>query len=562
MNIAEWKELVLEIKKIDEQHKELLDLMNFLYFANRSGYPKEKIDKILDEIFKVIINHIATEETLMEKVGYPELENHKKEHEFEKRKIREILTKKEKGKEYLIDVLELFEKFSHTHLKEFDKKFVDFLKKKLEEYQPFQRDIFEEIDTRILSKDKFLALLNKYTLLNKNIIVILLDIDNFLEINLEYGFDLGDVLLNDFTNYLINELIIPKCFLGKAEGDQFLIAFYDYTFTESLELIENTMDLVRKYEFKYKGESIKITASLGVAFYPKDGETVSELLRACEIALKKAKSEGKNTWKLFNKKFLEEIKEINHISKLLEKAISEKKVIPFIQPIFDSEKRKIIGGEVLLRIFDGKGEIVKPEKFIQIANEKGYIDELENILFEKINKEKFLKLFKNRYLFINKTVKGIEKINALIKQVEFLKEIVEKYEVYPVFEITENSFIENIKLLPMLTKAIKEEKIYLAIDDFGAGYASFSYLLSSEVDFLKIDGSIVKGILKSRKYFSIIKAIVLMAKELGIKTIAEFVEEEKLSDLLYILGVDYLQGFYLAKPMPIEEFESLSSNPR
>jgi len=154
-------------------------------------------------------------------------------------------------------------------------------------------------------------------------------------------------------------------------------------------------------------------------------------------------------------------------------------------------------------------------------------------------------------------LKGAKKIKALIEEVEILKEIVEKYEVYPVIEITEYSFIEHIDLLPPLTQAIKEEKIYLAIDDFGIGYASFSYLLNAEIDFLKIDGSIVKEILKSKKHVSLVKAINFIAKELGIKTVAECIEEEKLADLLYILGMDYLQGFYLAKPMPLEELERL-----
>ena len=317
------------------------------------------------------------------------------------------------------------------------------------------------------------------------------------------------------------------------------------------------MDLVRKYEFKYKREVIKFSASLGVAFYPQDGETVSELLGACEMALKIAKNKGKNTWEIFNKEFIKESKEIVRIKKLLEKAISEKKVLPYVQPIFDSEKRKIAGFEVLLRIVDENGKVIKAGEIIEIANEKGYIDKLEEIVFEKINNEKILKLFKNRYLFINKTLKGAKKIKALIEEVEILKEIVKKYEVYPVIEITEYSFIEHIDLLSPLTRAIKEEKVYLAIDDFGVGYASFSYLLNAEIDFLKIDGSIVKEILKSKKHVSLVKAINFMAKELGIKTVAEFVEEEKLADLLYILGMDYLQGFYLAKPMPLEELERL-----
>ena len=565
MYLSEWKELASGIKKIDEQHKRLSELVELFYSGQKIGYSKEKLDKILDELIKLIIEHSFTEETLMERTGYPEFEKHKEAHEFIKRKIAEILMKRKKGKEYLVEALRFFEKAIYEHFKNFDKDFIDFINNKLKEYYPFQRDILEGISEHILLKDEFLKLLDKYILFLgkvKLIAVILLDIDDFIEINFEYGFKIGEIILNNFSIYLKNKLVHPKIFLGKAEKDEFLIAFYDCTFIEALDLIENIMDLIRKYEFKYKGEVIKFSASLGVAFYPQDGETVSELLGACEIALKIAKNKGKNTWEIFNKEFIEESKEITRIKKLLEMAILEKKVLPYVQPIFDSEKRKIAGYEVLLRIIDEKGEIIEAGEIIEIANEKGYIDKLEEIVFEKINNEKFLKLFRNRYLFINKTLRGAKKINTLIEQVEILKELVEKYEVYPVIEITEYSFIEYIDLLPPLIQAIKEEKIYLAIDDFGMGYASFSYLLNAEIDFLKIDGSIIKEILKSKKHVSLIKAIDFIAKELGIKTVAEFVEEKKLADLLYILGIDYLQGFYLAKPMPLEELERLIKNLR
>lgn len=560
MNFLEWRELASEIKKIEDQHKRLYELSDLFYSGQKMGYSKEKMDKILDELIKLIVEHSFTEEALMERTGYPEFEKHKKEHEFIKRKIAEILMKKKKGKEYLIDALRFFEKVIYGHFKNFDKDFINFINDKLKEYYPFQKNILEGIDKYILSKDEFLKLLDKYIAILKEtklIAVILLDIDDFIEINFQYGFKIGEAILNNFSIYLKNKLVYPKVFLGKAEKDEFLIAFYDCTFIEALDLIENIMDLVREYEFRYKGEVIKFSASLGVAFYPQDGETVSELLGACEIALKIAKNKGKNTWEIFNKEFIKESKEIIRIKNLLEMAISEKKVLPYVQPIFDSENRKIVGFEVLLRIIDEKGEIIKAEEIIEIANEKGYIDKLEEIIFEKINNEKILKLFRNRYLFINKTLRGAKKIKALIEEVEILKEIVKKYEVYPVIEITEYSFIEHIDLLPPLTQAIKEEKIYLAIDDFGVGYASFSYLLNAEIDFLKIDGSIVKEILKSKKHVSLIKAIDFIAKELGIKTVAECIEEEKIADLLYILGMDYLQGFYLAKPMPLEELEKL-----
>jgi len=328
MDFSEWRELALEIKKIEDQHKRLYELLDLFYSEQKIGYSKEKLNKILNELIKLTLEHFFTEEALMERTGYPEFEKHKKEHEFIKRKIAEILMKRKKGKEYLVDILRFFEKAIYEHFKNFDKDFIDFINDKLKEYYPFQRDILEGIGEHILSKDEFLKLLDKYVLLlgkAKLIAVILLDIDDFLEINFEYGFKIGEIILNNFSIYLKNKLVHPKIFLGKAEKDEFLIAFYDCTFIEALDLIENIMDLVREYEFRYKGEVIKFSASLGVAFYPQDGETVSELLGACGIALKIAKNKGKNTWKIFNKKFIEESKEITRIKKLLKMAISEKK---------------------------------------------------------------------------------------------------------------------------------------------------------------------------------------------------------------------------------------------
>ncbi len=557
MTSLDFKDLLSLIKKIDIQHRRLVELLDLFYSLEKLGYSKEKINKILDEIIKITEENIVTEEILMKKVQYPEFEKHKKEHEFIKRRITEILAKRKKGREYLVDTLEFLEKAIYEHFRNFDKEFLNFVNKKFEEYQLFRKGVLEGIGEYILSKKNFIELLDKYIKEADIIAVILLDIDDFLELNFELGFEIGDILLNNFSFYLKSNLIHPRIFVGKAEKDEFLIAFYNCTFMEAIELIEDIMNLVRDYEFKYKGTSIKFTASLGVAFYPQDGKTVSELLGACEVAVRKAKNKGKDRWEIFNKEFVEESKEIFRVKKLLEKAISERKVLPYIQPIFDSEKREIIGGEVLLRVVDERGKLIEAKDIIDIANEKGYIDKLEDIVLEKINNENVLKLFKNKYLFINRTLREVKKANKLIDEIKLLKDIVEKYEVYPVVEITEYSFIEHIEFLPSLIKAMKKEKIYFAIDDFGMGYASLSYLLNVEADFLKIDGSVVKEILRSRRHVSVIKAIDFIAKELRIKTIAEFVEEEKLADFLYILGIDYLQGFYLAKPMPLEELEKI-----
>ncbi|WP_038055161.1 bacteriohemerythrin [Thermodesulfobacterium hydrogeniphilum] len=558
--LIEWNEqLVTGIKEVDTQHQKLISLINELYEALIQKKEKEVLDRILRELVDYTNYHFKTEERLMDENKCPEKEVHKKAHEFFKSKIKELIRKKEE--DYAsFELFKFLKNWLITHILVMDKKLGCFLKYGQEKC----KDVYKDSLTDILTKNAFLSLLDQYIFKaqeeDKELALILLDIDDYFFINTKYGPEIADLLLNDFAKYLKRQIEKDNVFLGKYEGDQFIIAVYDITFLELLDFIENLIKKVRNYRFNLGRIDIQITASLGVAFYPSDGKNSSELLRAVFIALKAAKKAGKNTWKFFESKFEEYIQKFTQIKELIEYAIKERKIVPYIQPIFDAEKLTIIGGEILLRILDNKGNLIPAGHFIEIAHEIGYIDELEDALIEKILSSKYLELYKNKYIFINKTIKSIEKAIYLSSEIEILNDLAHKKDFYFVIEITEESLVHFSEGVQLINQSIKKSKIKLAIDDFGAGYASFTSLINIDAEFLKIDGSIVKRVLDSKKHVSILKGIIYLAKELGLKTIAEFVETKEIVDLLYVLGIDYLQGYYLAKPMSLEEFKDFKLN--
>ncbi len=557
--LIEWnQDLSIGMKDIDNQHKKLINLINELYDALIQGKEKEVLDKILKELIDYAHYHFKTEEDLMDEKNYFETAIHKRAHQFFKEKITDLI--KRKKEDYVsLELFKFLKNWLINHILIMDKKFGYFLKYGKDKFE----EIYKDFSTELLSKNAFLSLLDQQILKakeeNKELALILLDIDDYFLVNTRYGPEIADLLLNDFAKYLKGQIEKDNIFLGKYEGDQFIIGIYDISFLELLDFIENLMKKIRNYRFHLGSIDIQVTASLGIALYPSDGESPSELLRAVFIALKAAKQSGKNTWKLFESRFEKYIQKFTYMRDLIESAIKERRIVPYIQPIFDAEKLKVIGGEILLRILDKEGNIIPAAEFVKIANEVGYIDELENELLERILSKKYVDLYKGKYIFINKTIKSIEKTIYLASEIEILDDLANEKGFCFIIEITEESLIQFSEGVQLLNQDIKKSKIKLAIDDFGAGYASFTSLISIEAEFLKIDGSIIKKILDSKKHVSILKGIIYLAKELGLKTIAEFVETKEMVKLLYVLGIDYLQGYYLAKPMPLEEFKKFTN---
>ncbi|GAB6072470.1 hypothetical protein JCM14244_08470 [Venenivibrio stagnispumantis] len=415
--------------------------------------------------------------------------------------------------------------------------------------------------TGLLSKEGFLRELGKLIEKaksenkDKKIFVMTLDLDNFKYINDVYGHEIGDIFLKKIAINILENIDRSNSILGRTGGDEFCIAIYDVKNEEIIKTAEILLQKIENFSLNLGKNHLKTTASIGISIYPNDALDAKNLILRAEEALYEAKQKGKGIFIVFNKELHDRFRRIEEAKVLLNKAIISKNVYPFIQPIFDIKSKKFIGGEILLRIKDGN-EFIPAYKFIDVANNFGYIDQLEHIIIEKIIDEDNLKILEDKFIFINKTIKSEKKAGFIKKEIDIYHTMKKEYNITPVIEITESSFVEYFGILSEFIKKLEEKGIFSALDDFGAGYASFRYLLNLDINILKIDGSLIKDILNNKRSVAIVKAISEISKDFGIKTVAEFVENKEILSVLNILDIDYAQGFYLSKPMSIIDFKN------
>jgi len=385
--------------------------------------------------------------------------------------------------------------------------------------------------TDLPNRNKFLEIINK----NKYIIV-LLNIDKFKEINFYFGNEIGDLLIKEVANRLKKLKKIFKFKLYHIDIDEFALLFTDMPKEELTKIIKNILEELEK-PYKIKDNEIIVRFRAGISFEQKD------YLRA-DVALDVAKEEKKDI--VFGKEVesLSKYKEHLQWLKKLKSALENDRIVPFYQPIVDKNKN-IIKYEALVRMIDEDGKVISPFFFLDVARKSRLYLQITKRVIEK-SMEKIKE--KNCAISINLTLEDIndEEMRKFI--FEHIKQISNKKLL--TFEIVENEDVgENENVKQFLMK-IKELGSLIYIDDFGSGYANFDYLIKLNPDGVKIDGSIVKNILTDKNSEIILKTIVSFAKEMNIKTIAEFVENEEIFNKLIEFGVDYFQGYYFSPPKP------------
>ncbi|MDN5379948.1 MAG: hypothetical protein PWP26_1027 [Thermodesulfobacterium sp.] len=544
----------------------LVNLINKLY-ENIVFKPEISKDELLytfQELYDYARYHFETEEAFIKAHAYPKLELHKKSHQTFVKKLDELYQKfegenQENLKELVLSIFNFLKNWLFSHIITLDKEIEVYLKEVSTE-TPVEVNLYKLYG--FLSKNESLEKLDQLIKRGeaKTISFILFDIDDFYLINLRYGFDVGDLVLEDFAKHLYKNLKEDQLWLAKFEGDRFGILLTDeQNFLKTFSTIKKVFQVTENYQFtlikNQKVEIIRFNISLGLVVYPKHGNDPKDLLIKAEIAVKKAKEEGKNRWVMFSEEDYVEIKKLDRIKNLLDEALEKELVFPFVQPIFSAKTQKVIGGEVLLRVFcEEEKRFISAGEFIKFALKSNYLDRLEEVMFKKFKDYlKFYK-FKNYMIFINRSITSFEKFERLIYEMEQWIDLVQKFKVKLVLEVTEASLIDFIDLVFFIKEKAKQNNILLAIDDFGAGHASFGYLLKFKPDFIKIDGDFVKASFHSEDNLKVLKGIIRLARDLKIKTIAEFVENKEIMDMLVRAKVDYLQGYYLAKPMSIEDF--------
>lgn len=389
------------------------------------------------------------------------------------------------------------------------------------------------------------------------IVVLYVDIDNFKDINESYGYGIGDLIIRQVA-LKMSTLIRHEDTMSRIGGDEFVILLEEIQdISECERILQEIMSLFHK-SIETPAGALKLSVSIGVTFYPDDGESGEILLKNADIALRRAKETGESNYCFFTQEMSIRLLERVLMARELRRAIEEKEFIVYYQPQVDLLTGAVIGAEALVRWQHPTLGIVSPDVFIPLAESNNLIIPIgEEVLAQScraVKRWKELGLFPGR-ISVNVSGKQFERPDV----VETISSIIIESGLdlqYVELEITESVLMSDPKILGEKLITLKSLGIEVAIDDFGTGYSSLSYLKAFPIDKLKIDQSFVRELPFSDRDGAIVKAIIAMADALGFKTIAEGIEEKAQADFLKEFGCLQGQGYFYARPLDEKVFEA------
>ena len=423
------------------------------------------------------------------------------------------------------------------------------------EYIAVRHDITELIDQReqlqkMVTTDALTSLYNRYKLLEdieslENPSIAILDISRFSYINDIYGHHFGDKLLAQIgkkIQYLISDHATKT--LYRVHSDIFAILNISLVQDDFIRKIESIVQDLEENTFIVEDQEIMIEVRSSISFEKED------LFVTADMAMKHAKQSGLRTL-VYHQKFNLNDQYQNNIvwTNNIRNGIARDAFVPFYQPIVNNQTLKWEKYESLVRLIDESGKVISPFFFLEIAKHTKYYE----MITKQMIKKSFETFARSEVEFsINLTIKDI-----LSKEIQnYIEEALLEFQIgnRVVFEIVESEGIEDYEEVLKFILKVKEYGCKIAIDDFGTGYSNFNYLLKLQTDYIKIDGSLIQNIDTNVGSQILVKTIVSFAKELGIKTIAEFVENEKIFTIVKELGVDYSQGYFFSQPLPAPDF--------
>ena len=387
----------------------------------------------------------------------------------------------------------------------------------------------------------------------KHITLLYIDLDHFKVINDAEGHAAGDRLLIEVSNLLRHEMGSAGL-LARISSDEYTVLFEDLTKAESLNTAEKVRVAMENYQFTTNDNAYHIGASVGVAIInPEDILTSSEILARADQACYVAKTHGRNNVHLFNEEDTEmlTLRSAIHWVPLIRDALSQNKFLLVFQPVLDLNHKTVTHYETLIRMIGDNRQLIEPNNFIPVAEKMGLIHDIDlwvvNRVIDILHKlpEKHAKTSFN----INLSSFAFQDASLL----PLLKKKLSQTGVNAnriTFEITETAAIANFSQTREMIMNIRELGCQFALDDFGSGFCSFNYIKEFPVDYLKIDGTFIINLLHDQVDQTLIKSMIEIAKKLNKKTVAEFVEDKKILDLLIQYGADYAQGNYIGKPSP------------
>lgn len=392
--------------------------------------------------------------------------------------------------------------------------------------------------------------------------LLFLDLDRFKNINDTIGHEAGDLLLQIIGERLRNT-VRSTDMVARLGGDEFVLLITDVKKTESLAIIaqkilESVLQVV-----VIKGQEIYTTTSIGISSYPFDGQTMQTLMKNADLALYRAKEQGRNNYQFYTAEMTTKAHKKLALQNALAQALVKNEFFLHYQPIMDIKSRCITGIEALLRWKNKEYGMITPDEIVELAEETGLII----LVSEWVNKTACRQLKLWHEMGFTSLLMSVNCSPRQFKQATFVDDllnIINEIGIPPQaleIEVTEESIMQEPENMLRVLYALKDLGVKIAIDDFGTGYWSLNNLRRLSIDKIKIDKTFIKQVPLDETSATITKAIIAMVSKLGIKSIAEGVETREQFDFLAKESCVEIQGYYLTRPLSAEDMTKFLKHP-
>ncbi|WP_192804989.1 putative bifunctional diguanylate cyclase/phosphodiesterase [Noviherbaspirillum aerium] len=396
----------------------------------------------------------------------------------------------------------------------------------------------------------------------KQIALLLIDLDRFKTVNDTMGHEAGDQLLQEVA-MRIRHCLRESDLIARLGGDEFVVLLEDVDTPATVAVVAEKILAVVRWPFVIGGQEFYVSASIGVSLFPKDGQNEQSLLRCADVAMYKAKEDGKNAFRFYCNELNAHAIEKLALETYLRTAIERGQIAMHYQPKIGLDTGRIVGVEALMRWTHPKLGIVPPSRFIPLAEETRLIRPLGRWAIEDACRQAVAwreQGLADLNVAVNLSVSQFDD-EGLHGDIASILQATGMDPTRLELEITESMFMDRLEESLETIRRLKEAGVRIAVDDFGTGFSSLSTLKNLPIDTLKIDGSFVRGLPFDAKDAGITRAIVAMAKTLNVTVVAEAVETAAQRDFLQAASCDQVQGYYYSKPVPAAQLTDMLASP-
>ncbi len=437
--------------------------------------------------------------------------------------------------------------------------FSDITKRKQDEEKIWLQanyDSLTHLPNRNLFKDRLLQTMESAKRGGQRMALLFVDLDRFKWVNDTLGHAVGDMLLYEVAGRLQN-IVRRNDTVARLSGDEFTVILGEVRDHYDVDRIAEKLIQHIAEPYNLEGHQVFTSASVGITLYPNDGDGIEQLLRNADAAMYSAKEAGRNVFRYFTQQMNEEAQRRLMLEAELRQVMARGELEVWYQPIVDAAG-VACGAEALLRWPHPQHGFIPPDEFVHLAEEIGLITEIERwVMLTACHDTVGLCEMLGEDFFVTVNISSVQCKSDQCWDV--LGSVLEKSGL-PAhclkLEITERAMMENTTQVIELLKGVREIGVGLAIDDFGTGYSSLSYLKQFPINVLKIDRSFVDGLPDDGDDVALVEAIILMSHSLKLQVVAEGVETEAQQQFLRERGCDLYQGYYYAKPLPLEQLKA------